>query len=309
MKSNKKIINEKFIDKIDSFHKCDLINKKTPTIYEIIYEYGGIDLFKLFNERNDLMEKIDINEFFKNFKNIIEGVKNINEKGYMHLDIKEENILYNHEIKKFSLIDFGLSAEYNNYFKLDIELKHVFIPSEFYIISKLYKKSKIYIDDFNLYTFYEEIFKDQYNNIINKYKFNNLLNLFNNNKKINIIKKLEEINEKIKKDLSEDSLNNIITLLKIDKTKSSNSSEFNLDKYIEKICTDNTDIRKKYDVYNIGLTLLNIILNLLLLKSNNSIYDIPLELFDLIIKMIDINPCLRITIQEAFKEYDRIFSK
>ena len=41
-------------------------------------------------------------------------------------------------------------------------------------------------------------------------------------------------------------------------------------------------------------------------KKKNEIYDIPVKLFDLLLKMIDINPFTRIDIFDATDEYKKI---
>ena len=71
MISNKIIKDKKvFLKKINNFHKCDLIDARTPEIYEIKYEYGGIDLDDYITKYD--LSYLDFYNFFKNFLNIIE---------------------------------------------------------------------------------------------------------------------------------------------------------------------------------------------------------------------------------------------
>jgi serine/threonine protein kinase len=295
---SKKIIkdNKGFLKKINNFHKCDLIDARTPAIYEIKYQYGGIDL-------DDYIKKYDLSEldfyiFFKNFLNIIEGVKTINEYGYSHFDIKNNNILYNPDLKKFTLIDFGLFDKYEYFFNQDNNYSHIYYPSEFYFIQSIYKKKDIDIHKINLYTYYKEIFVYKYEKSISIHRYNL--------KFLSIYTQLTKIKQKILSDLNEPTLISLIDLFR-------NNNEFikgNINEYFISICENKIDIRAKIDVYLLGLTLLTIILAIFShIRYNETIYNIPSELFDLIIKMIDINPCSRITIQEALKEYQRIFSK
>ena len=264
----------------NNFNECPLINSYTSEFYEIEYEYGGIDLDDLFKKYD--ISKLNIIIFFKKFENIIKGIKTINEKGFLHFDIKLNNILYNPKTKKLYLIDFGLSNKYDIFFSLKKSYKYIFYPSELDIIHSLYYNKNIYYKKLNLYDFYENIFIDELNNIFYKHKINS--------KFYKIYEKLKEIQNKILIDLSEKSINNLIDLF-----KGIHNQNLNINEYFISICDNKIDIRKKIDVYLLGLCLLNLILYIFnYIKYNDTIYDIPLGLFDLIIKMIDINPCNRI---------------
>jgi hypothetical protein len=62
------------------------------------------------------------------------------------------------------------------------------------------------------------------------------------------------------------------------------------------------------DVYMLGLTLYYFIINMFIsLNAQNNIYSIPIKLFDLIIKMTEIDPYKRISIHEATKIYKSLF--
>ena len=77
---------------------------------QLIFRYGGLDLKKFAKlPRNTLSVK----KLIMNFMNIILGLKKMNDNGIMHSDIKPLNILYNKNIEKYSLIDFGFSGNIN----------------------------------------------------------------------------------------------------------------------------------------------------------------------------------------------------
>ncbi len=58
----------------------------------------------------------------------------------------------------------------------------------------------------------------------------------------------------------------------------------------------------------LGLFLLSVIVNsFIYLDEKNEIYEVPVKLFDLLLKMIDINPFTRIDIFDATDEYKKIF--
>ena len=59
----------------------------------------------------------------------------------------------------------------------------------------------------------------------------------------------------------------------------------------------------------LGLFLLSFITNsFIFLNKSNHIFEVPINFFDLILKMIDINPFTRINIYDAIDEYKKIFS-
>ena len=76
--------------------------------YGIIFDDGGVNLNMLENlYKND--RELNIN--FKDFVNILTGLKLMHDSGLVHFDIKGLNILYNtytnNNNGKFYLIDFG----------------------------------------------------------------------------------------------------------------------------------------------------------------------------------------------------------
>ena len=53
--------------------------------------------------------KINFNKLILAFSELLLGIIKMNKNNYVHLDIKPDNILYNSELNKLSIIDFGLS--------------------------------------------------------------------------------------------------------------------------------------------------------------------------------------------------------
>jgi hypothetical protein len=86
-----------------------------------------------------------------------------------------------------------------------------------------------------------------------------------------------------------------------------------IDTYIKNLSNNYSinkiDIRLKIDSYMIGLFLLSfIIYSFIYLDKSNNIYDVPIEFFELLLKMIDINPFTRIDIFSIVDEYKKIFN-
>jgi len=127
-------------NEINNIKKCELFSKETETNVKnlklIQMPYGGIpikDLLKsLSDEKKKLRnigtrifksvlnftlyyekeneEKLFGTRFFNSFINLFEGIQLFNKNGFMHFDIKSDNILYNIDEGKSLFIDFGLST-------------------------------------------------------------------------------------------------------------------------------------------------------------------------------------------------------
>ena len=85
-----------------------------------------------------------------------------------------------------------------------------------------------------------------------------------------------------------------------------------IDEYLRTVSneysTNQIDIRLKIDSYMLGLFLLSVIVNsFIYLDKKNDIHEVPVKLFDLLLKMIHINPFTRIDIFDATDEYKKIF--
>ena len=155
------------------YNKCTLINNDffisdNQIIYQIIYEYGGIDLIHTI-----FKTKIKFKNLFKSFKNVFEGLDILSKKQYVHHDVRLPNILYNTKTKQMKIIDFGFLVN-----KKDV-------LSNNYNFSFAYNQSHHnYIPELN-----KENFIKFYNHIIHDIIENNYQNVRNKNN----IKKLQDI--------------------------------------------------------------------------------------------------------------------
>lgn len=122
--------------KISNVKDCKHINaSKKKTYKELIYSFGGIDLSDVLAREKGTPAKF--NSILKSFKALIEGLKLIINKKYLHVDIKPENILL-HD-KRIYLIDFGLMTKIDDIYEKEYILTHdyPYYPPEFkYIIYK-----------------------------------------------------------------------------------------------------------------------------------------------------------------------------
>lgn len=141
----------KYIDNINNKLKNILINEweigkdldhpniiKTLDIdinkMSIIFEYyKSIDLFQYFTHNIFEYPLKTKNEYSIDiFRQILNGVKYLHNKGIVHLDLKLENIIINPENRKIKIIDFGKSNHINNNLNLDDLGTLEFLPPEYF---------------------------------------------------------------------------------------------------------------------------------------------------------------------------------
>jgi serine/threonine protein kinase len=143
---DKCVINKNKINKSE-LDKCGLKWQRDDNFSNIIYLDGGESLydFKINNEKTLL-------KILYNFTYVLKGLDKLNKKGFIHLDIKPDNIVYNYKTNRLYLIDFGLlrkiNALYNDHENIFL-LKYVYnyFPPEFQIFSNSneIKKNKLTI--------------------------------------------------------------------------------------------------------------------------------------------------------------------
>jgi len=192
-----------------------LINKDT-NLYQISYEYGGVDLDIIKRD-----SKILFKEIFKGFINIFNTIYLLDKNGYIHQDIRNPNILYDKKKKQMKLIDYGFLINKKNFFSNDNN--YIFGTSYHYAPEVNFNNYKDmydnilykYLDSCKDLKFYNKLNDEIYKNIyeISKKKYNiytNKLDIymmgiillqnylyFHSHKKINLNKKERENVEKL----------------------------------------------------------------------------------------------------------------
>ena len=72
----------------------ELFNYKQQSIYQIEYEYGGIDLKVLFRiKHKNILRNLNLHHFFKEFANIFYGVNEMNKRYNLFSQILHLNLL------------------------------------------------------------------------------------------------------------------------------------------------------------------------------------------------------------------------
>lgn len=269
------------IKKINNINLCEL---KLNEVYQITYEYGGIDLYNLFKKEFDFLLKINLFNFLQKFSNIFDGLSKLNKNNLFHNDIKIDNILYNKKNNKFKIIDFGfMNISYLNIIKMLKYNPHGSYPNELNILGV--------ISD-------EYFFKD-----LKKYNLNS-------NELIKYLEKYILLLNELYKDNTDPYFQKILILIndiynyfKIDIFKNIDLTFFEK----KNLSKNYKEFRNKLDVYMLGLTLNELLIKIFLnVQKNPTIKIIPFELFSLIKKMVIFNPYERLTIQQATIEFKSI---
>ena len=272
--------------KINNIELCEL---KSNEVYQITYEYGGIDLYNIFKKEIDVLLKINLIKFLQKFTNVFDGISKFNKNNLTHNDIRIDNLLYNINNHKFKIIDFGIMNM--GYLNIIHNLKykpHHAYPNEINILGYI-------LDGY----FYKDL---KYYNI-------------NSNELVKILEKYILILNDIYKDNKDPYFKKLLILIKdiynyfkVDIFKNFDFTIFeNILLKKNKLSKIYKDFGNKIDVYMLGLTFYELLINIFLrLRKNPTIKKIPLELFSLIKKMVIFNPYERITIQQATIEFKSI---
>lgn len=273
---------------VTDINKCKIIENKSK-IYQIVYEYGGMDLHKLFIQSHIISAypNLNIYEFFKKVNEILKGLELLLKNGLVHRDIKMENILYNGE--KIILIDFGLLTTVGEvYNKRNLELYYdvenkFHYPNEIVLLSGLLLKREL--SDTNtplIHTLLKlvAIFTKSYKN-----KFNQTPEYLREIERLNsyLFAKSTAYNSYFKSTYNKETI-----------------SLFDMDEIT-------LNIAKKFDIYQIGIVIYQLIITMITIYNPDEIKKIPLAIFQLLREMLEPNPLERIGISEAIDKYSKLF--
>lgn len=271
-------------ENVTDIGNCDIIRYK-PKIYQIVYEYGGIDLNKLF-VYNHIITKypnLDIYDFLKKFIEIFKGLDILSNHGLVHRDIKIDNILFNGN--KIFLIDFGLLTNVDMIYK-DNNPEIYYHNNPFYYPSELFLFSALLLNK-NIPS-YRRPYVEEFLNIINNY-----------------IKK-----NKSKLQLNPDYLNEIQKLNKYLSLRANAYFSYfkkNYD-FIDFNQLNMININRKIDTYQLGIVIYEIIITMMIIYSSEEIKKIPIGIFQLLKEILEPDPIKRLDITEILPRYSKLFS-
>jgi serine/threonine protein kinase len=125
--------------------KCThLQNSVSELLSQLIMPYGGVDLLSymtMYVKKNQKKFPLDI--WIRLLENVIQGLLIMQQHGYLHGDIKAENILYDHI--KLKIIDFSLSEKLDSIYTEKrsglINTEYIVVPLEVILLRKLHYES------------------------------------------------------------------------------------------------------------------------------------------------------------------------
>lgn len=128
--------------------KCPYITPSGRSkMLQLVIPYGGIALNKVIESG----EKLSVSLFLFTLHQLLKAVKNFQEYGYAHLDIKPHNVLLNTQVAdepKAYLIDYSLVTPLNVLYDSNMHYimtrRYLWYPPEYYIYIKL----RTYLKDF-----------------------------------------------------------------------------------------------------------------------------------------------------------------
>ena len=130
-----KMIDNCQVDNTD-IKSCKHYKNGVSKYYQIVYKYGGIDLESYIKEGN-----YKVKDVLPGIIGLLKLLKKMENKGYVHRDIRESNILV--DDGKLYLIDFGLMISYDKIYDDEqdyvLQYNYKYYPPEF----KIYYNAKM----------------------------------------------------------------------------------------------------------------------------------------------------------------------
>jgi serine/threonine protein kinase len=272
---------------VTDIKNCKIIENK-PKIYQIVYEYGGMDLHKLFIQSHitAAYPNFNIYQFLKKLTEVLKGLELLLKNGLVHRDIKIDNILYNGE--KIILIDFGLLTTIEEVYKennleLYYENDPFYYPNEMFLFSALLLKKEIADTKTpNIHKLLKLVANFM---AFNKGKFRQNPEYLKEIERLNsyLFAKSTAYNSYFKETYNKDTIH-----------------LFDMNEII-------MSISKKIDVYQIGIVIYQLVITIITIYNPNEIKKIPLAIFQLLREMLEPNPFERIGITEAINKYSKLF--
>lgn len=214
-------INNNNSNKNTAIDHCPFIVKNDKHLFfQIVIPYGGITLWNLFGQ-----QQVSLVQFIDLLRQVLVATSDMTKNGYVHLDIKPMNILVNEG--RVILIDFSLLKKHEDVYQMDnaylLRSKYIWYPPEFYISSKLLKKSNM--------SDIEMAQKSLYIYEIPKYGLKYDASVIKKQEQA-LVKYIKFLRSKANKSVTDESVNDIAAL--------------------------NVKLSQKIDVYGIGVTFLNV---------------------------------------------------
>lgn len=108
---------------------------------QLLFQHSGVDLTNI-----DFNNNILLDDLIFMLPPLLKGLMSLNQKKLIHCDIKPANILFDINLKKLYIIDFGLLTSYNDIVKRNkdyvLSFNYPYFPPEFKIYSNMILHNK-----------------------------------------------------------------------------------------------------------------------------------------------------------------------
>jgi serine/threonine protein kinase len=235
----------------------------------IIYTAGSIDL-------NEACKTIPFTKLLKDLQPVFSGLRNLHDKGWVHGDVKPGNIVYTQDRSRLALIDFGSAFDFNTLAQLDLTAgrgweTYTYIRSEYVFFPPDMPAFAQHIEN-NVSTRRETYDINQ--------NYTQLLSF--------IQKRMEYIMHD-ERDVIHVFIDACTSFMQLQP--------------LQYVITVN-----KIDVYMLGVTMLNMIVNAIMFHQYDMVDD-PNKLIELVLHMIHPDQSKRLDIHDAYKIYESIIGK
>lgn len=158
-------------DPSDQIYKCKHASylKKTE---QLLFGYGGVDVQKLI-EKFGSYQDLFIDDFIPMLLPLLKGLTSLHKMKMAHCDIKPANMLYNDNVKKLYIIDFGMLTSYKKVASADMDYilswTYPYYPPEFMIYSQLHIHGNNHVNSNAVFANFDEYGRDNFFKFVSAY--------------------------------------------------------------------------------------------------------------------------------------------
>lgn len=275
----------------DKLQQCGREFKSKHELTQIVYDYGGHDLRKLKGTGFTLQK------FISSAGSLFHGLVLLDKHAILHADIKGENVVYNPATRQSKFIDFGYAIETKNALnpgQLSL-YDGVYVPPEYNAYVEITGTDKD-LDDLNAEA---HALAQHYDSAIISCGINEDHRGYNQN----LVKSFEkDFGISLERFYITERLGDYKAFLEQMHTlyEEGDFDTQNVKAYFLKHCAN------RYDVYTMGILMLDVMVKLYMLKGLNGI-QVPkhtlVKYIDLIYDMTRLNPLERLTASEANERF------
>lgn len=130
-------VNTLMIKEEDKKSSCKKL--KTTSQKQLIYRFAGSDLWQYFHQAQEVF----VDDFIPLLIPLLRGITSLLHAGYTHTDIKPSNMVYDTNVNKIYLIDFGMLFKSSDFHRYPVHFVYRYYPPEFLLMHSVNKKTPL----------------------------------------------------------------------------------------------------------------------------------------------------------------------